>query len=89
MQCSVEHGNTKGELYQLLSSNSSSPFVQHALLQQCLTPVTKTGPLKHAARANNWLHALAAEFFAKGTMHYISPQVKASTQAVNAHLCTC
>jgi hypothetical protein len=39
MQCHVEYGNTKCKPYQLLSWNSSSPFVQNALLQQHLTSV--------------------------------------------------
>jgi len=40
-----------------------------SMLAAAAPHITETGPLKHAARAINWLHALAAEFFAKGTTH--------------------
>jgi hypothetical protein len=46
------------------------------MLDAAAPHITETGPLKHAAKAINWLHTLAAEFFAKGTTHQVSHRYK-------------
>jgi hypothetical protein len=68
--------HTKGEQYQLLSSNSASPFVQYACCSNASRLSRKLGLSNKLLGRLPWLHALAAEFFANGSDARSFPQVR-------------